>query len=59
MELIYRALHRLNGMQCLHGVPGESAGIVERKKIGIIFHSGDQQALHNEMMLLKENQELF
>ena len=47
------------GIPLLHGVPGESAGIVEREKVGIVFHSGDHQALHDAMMLLKDNHELF
>ncbi len=47
------------GIPLLHGVPGESAGIVEREKVGIIFHSGDHRALHDAMMLLKDNHELF
>ena len=47
------------GIPLLHGVPGESAGIVEREKVGIVFHSGDHQALHDAMMLLKYNQKIF
>ena len=46
------------GIPLLHGVPGESAGIVEREKVGIVFNSGDHQALHDAMMLLKGNLEL-
>jgi glycosyltransferase involved in cell wall biosynthesis len=47
------------GIPLLHGVPGESADIVEREKLGIVFHSGDHQALHDAIMLLKHNQKLF
>jgi len=34
------------GIPLLHGVPGESAGIVEREGVGIVFPSGNARALH-------------
>jgi glycosyltransferase involved in cell wall biosynthesis len=47
------------GIPLLHGVPGESADIVEREKVGIVFGSGNHQALHDAMMLLKDNHKLY
>ena len=47
------------GIPLLHGVPGESAGIVEREKVGIIFRSGDYQAFYDGMVSLRDNQELY
>jgi glycosyltransferase involved in cell wall biosynthesis len=47
------------GIPLLHGVPGESAGIVEREKVGIVFRSGDHQTLHDQIMLLRDNQGLY
>jgi glycosyltransferase involved in cell wall biosynthesis len=47
------------GIPILHGVPGESAGIVEREKVGIVFPSGDSKALHAALTLIKENNARF
>jgi glycosyltransferase involved in cell wall biosynthesis len=43
------------GIPILHGVPGESADIVEREGIGIVFSSGDSKALHTALSSLKED----
>ena len=34
------------GIPILHGVPGESADMVEREGVGIVFPSGNAEALH-------------
>jgi glycosyltransferase involved in cell wall biosynthesis len=47
------------GIPLLHGVPGESASIVEREKVGIVFRAGDHKALHNAIMLLRDNHDLL
>lgn len=47
------------GIPLLHGVPGESAGIVEREGVGITFHSGNHRELCDAMMLLRDDQARF
>lgn len=47
------------GIPILHGVPGESARIVERDGVGLVFHSGDQQALYDAMIKMKDDAGLF
>ena len=47
------------GIPLVHGVPGESAGIVEREGVGIVFRSGDESALYNAMTLLKDDVAYF
>lgn len=47
------------GIPLLHGVSGESAKIVEQEKVGIVFRSGDYQALHDGILLMKNNYELL
>lgn len=43
------------GIPLLHGVPGESAGIVERERVGIVFPSGDAKALYAALSSLEED----
>jgi glycosyltransferase involved in cell wall biosynthesis len=43
------------GIPLLHGVPGESAGIVEQEGVGIVFPSGNHNALCDAMLLLKDD----
>ena len=43
------------GIPILHGVPGESAGIVEREGVGIVFPSGDSKALHAALSSLEKD----
>lgn len=47
------------GIPILHGVPGESAEIVEREKVGLVFSSGDHIALCEGILELKANRQLF
>jgi glycosyltransferase involved in cell wall biosynthesis len=47
------------GIPVLHGVPGESADIVEREGVGMVFRSGDADALCAALVLLIENPELY
>ena len=47
------------GIPIVHGVPGESARIVERDGVGIVFRSGSQQALYDAMIGLKDDEALF
>jgi glycosyltransferase involved in cell wall biosynthesis len=47
------------GIPLLHGVPGESAAIVEREGVGIVFPSGDGQALYDAMLLMKNDAARF
>lgn len=43
----------------LHGVQGESAGIVEREDVGLLFEPENPEALINGLRRLAEDQELF
>jgi glycosyltransferase involved in cell wall biosynthesis len=47
------------GIPLLHGVPGESAGIVEREGVGIVFPSGNHKALCDAMLLLKDDTDRY
>jgi len=47
------------GVPLLHGVPGESAGIVELEGVGIVFPSGNHKALCDAMLRLKEDTDLY
>ncbi|WLT31314.1 glycosyltransferase family 4 protein [Geothrix sp. PMB-07] len=47
------------GIPLVHGVSGESAEIVEREGVGLVFHSGDAQALHDALVILKNDSERF
>lgn len=47
------------GIPLLHGVPGESAGIVEREGVGIAFPSGNHRALCAAMLLLKDDTDRY
>ncbi|MDA8095099.1 MAG: glycosyltransferase family 4 protein [Betaproteobacteria bacterium] len=47
------------GIPLLHGVPGESAGIVERENVGIVFPSGDAPALDAALTRLMDDPRLY
>lgn len=47
------------GIPILHGVPGESAEIVGREKVGLIFSSGDHNALSQGIVHLKTSRQFF
>lgn len=47
------------GIPLLHGVPGESAGIVERERAGLVFRSGDPVALCEAILMLKDDRALY
>jgi glycosyltransferase involved in cell wall biosynthesis len=47
------------GIPVLHGVPGESAEIVEREGIGLVFESGDAQQLAAKLRMLRDNVDLL
>lgn len=47
------------GIPLLHGVSGESAAIVEREGVGIVFPSGNHKALCDAMLLLKDDTDLY
>lgn len=47
------------GVPILHGVPGESAGIVERETVGLVFSSGDHKSLCEGILQLKANRQIF
>jgi glycosyltransferase involved in cell wall biosynthesis len=47
------------GIPILHGVPGESAEIVEREKVGLVFNSGDHNALYRGILHLKSSRQVF
>jgi glycosyltransferase involved in cell wall biosynthesis len=47
------------GIPVLLGVPGESAAIVEREKIGLVFDSGDAEGLSQRLRALKDNADLL
>lgn len=43
------------GIPILHGVPGESAGIIEREGVGIVFPPGNPVALHAALTTFMKN----
>ena len=43
----------------LHGVQGESAGIVEREDVGLLFESENAEALINGLRRLADHPELL
>jgi glycosyltransferase involved in cell wall biosynthesis len=47
------------GIPILHGVSGESAEIVEREKVGVVFSSGDHHALSQGILYLKNSRQVF
>lgn len=47
------------GIPLVHGVPGESADIVRREGAGIIFPSGDAQALRDALVALQEDRSVY
>ena len=47
------------GIPLVHGVSGESARIVEQEGVGITFRSGDELALHDALVQIKEDVPLF
>ena len=47
------------GIPVLHGVAGESAGIVEREKVGIVFEPENVEALCDGLLRLASDRELF
>ncbi|MCP4410618.1 MAG: glycosyltransferase family 4 protein [Gammaproteobacteria bacterium] len=46
------------GIPILHGVRGESADIVKKSDVGLVFAPEDAQALYEHIITLKENNEL-
>lgn len=46
------------GIPLLHGVAGESAEIVEREKVGVVFGSGDHKALCDGILHLKADRDI-
>ena len=46
------------GIPLLHGVAGESAEIVEREKVGVVFGSGDHKALCDGILHLKADRDV-
>lgn len=47
------------GIPVLHGVAGESAGIVTREEVGLVFPPEDAQALRDGVLRLAEDQALY
>ena len=47
------------GIPVLHGVQGESAEIVERESVGLLFEPENAQALCNQLLTLSDNQKLY
>ncbi|MDD2557444.1 MAG: glycosyltransferase family 4 protein [Desulfuromonas sp.] len=47
------------GIPLVHGVAGESADLVRRYQLGVVFRSEDAEALCKAMMLMKNNQILL
>lgn len=47
------------GIPLVHGVSGESAEIVEREGVGIVFRSGDAQALHDALVHMSSDTAYF
>ena len=47
------------GIPVLHGVAGESAGIVTREEVGLVFPPEDAQALRDGVLRLAEDQVLY
>ncbi len=47
------------GIPVLHGVAGESAGIVTREEVGLVFPPEDAQALRDGVLRLVEDQALY
>jgi glycosyltransferase involved in cell wall biosynthesis len=47
------------GIPVLHGVPGESAEIVEKEEIGLVFESGNPQQLAMKLRSLKKDAALL
>jgi glycosyltransferase involved in cell wall biosynthesis len=47
------------GIPLLHGVAGESAEIVEREGVGLVFEPENALDLREKLGLLKENKELY
>jgi glycosyltransferase involved in cell wall biosynthesis len=46
------------GVPLVHGVPGESAEIVQREEVGIVFRSGDFRALSECILTLRRHNEI-
>lgn len=47
------------GIPIAHGVPGESAAIVSREGVGVVFPSGDADALHDALVRMHDDRPTY